>query len=65
MRRVKQYTNNIYETKSKNSKNMGIKERRIHIWLESKPFLMEDTDYDKGLKNTEFQQKMSLEGGTK
>lgn len=63
MRRVKQYTNNIYETKSKTSKNMGIKER-INIWLESKPFLMEDTDYDKGLKNMEFQQ-MSLEGGTK
>lgn len=63
MRRVKQYTNNIYETKSKTSKNMGIKER-INIWLESKPFLMEDTDYDKDLKNTEFQQ-MSLEGGTK
>lgn len=63
MRRVQQYTNNIYETKSKTSKNMGIKER-INIWLESKPFLMEDTDYDKGLKNMEFQQ-MSLEGGTK
>ena len=28
-------------------------------------FSWEDTDYDKGLKNMEFQQKMSLEGGTK
>lgn len=63
---IKQGTNNIYEAKIKNSKNrvlIGVKERRFHIWLESTPFLMEETDYDKDLKNMEFQQEMSLEGG--
>lgn len=55
---IKQGTNNIYEAKIKNSKNrvlIGVKERRFHIWLESTPFLMEETDYDKDLKNMEFQ----------
>lgn len=66
MSMIKQGTNNIYEPKIKNSKNrvlIGVKERRFHIWLESTPFLMEETDYDKDLKNMEFQQEMSLEGG--
>lgn len=43
---IKQGTNNIYEAKIKNSKNrvlIGVKERRFHIWLESTPFLMEET----------------------
>ena len=65
---IKQGTNNIYETKKKKtSKNrvlIGIKERRFHIWLESTPFLVEETDCDKDLKNTEFQQEMPLERGT-
>ena len=66
MSMIKQGTNNIYEAKIKNSKNrvlIGVKERRFHIWLESTPFLLEETDYDKDLKNMEFQQEMSLEGG--
>ena len=47
---IKQGTDNIYETKNKNSKNrvvIGIKERRFHVWLESTPFLVEETDCDK------------------
>ena len=80
---IKQGTDNIYETKNKNNKNrvvIGIKERRFHVWLESTPLLVEETDCDKRpyiwqnqynivklkkkKKNMEFLQEMSLEGGT-
>ena len=57
---------------------IGIKERRFHVWLESTPLLVEETDCDKRpyiwqnqynivklkKKNMEFQQEMSLERGT-